>query len=158
MNKNGKPRGLPPPKTAFKPGQSGNPKGRPKKGQSFKEIIAELSGLEDITGPDGKKISRKQAVTEKLYARAIRDGDVSAIRLIIEKLDGKEPQPISGGTDDDGEPIPVVVAVVQKRSIKEWQKEYNRSGSHSPVKQKPSRVRRSNCSSEEPKAEGNPTS
>ena len=136
----------------FKPGQTGNPKGRPKKGESMTDILGELAGIKDVTLPSGEKVTRKRALVERLWAKAIRDGDTTAIKFIIERLDGKTPQVIQGPDDEDGNPIPVaVVQVVRKRSIDEWQQEYTSrqsSGSPSPDKPKPSRARRSSSSSE----------
>lgn len=141
----------------FKPGQTGNPKGRPKKGESMTDILGELAGIKDVTLPSGEKVTRKRALVERLWAKAIRDGDTTAIKFIIERLDGKTPQVIQGPDDEDGNPIPVaVVQVVRKRSIDEWQQEYTSrqsSGSPSDDKPKPSRARRSRSSSAGQRAE-----
>jgi len=148
---------VPPAGRPFQKGKSGNPRGRPKKGESMTDILGELAGIKDVTLPSGEKVTRKRALVERLWAKAIRDGDTTAIKFIIERLDGKTPQVIQGPDDEDGNPIPVaVVQVVRKRSIDEWQQEYTSrqsSGSPSPDKPKPSRARRSRSSSAGQRAE-----
>ena len=62
------------PKTAWKPGQSGNPKGRPPKGDTMTEA---LMGKVD-----------KDAVAAKLYEMAM-DGDIAALKYIYDRVDGK---------------------------------------------------------------------
>lgn len=102
------------PRTAWKPGQSGNPNGRPKKGKTLSDIL-EKHGAKRIvktTGPDGeiKYISQKEALAKKLWELAIT-GDVAAIKYIYDRIDGKptesidfmqiDPQPIVVERDDD---------------------------------------------------------
>jgi len=48
----------------WQPGESGNPKGRPRKGKALTEII-KLAGSRMVDGPDGSRISSK-----RLMARA----------------------------------------------------------------------------------------
>ena len=62
------------PRTAWKPGQSGNPKGRPPKGDTMTEALKE-------------KVD-KEAVAEKLYAMAM-EGDIAALKYIYDRVDGK---------------------------------------------------------------------
>lgn len=64
-------------------GQSGNPKGRPKRGQAMADALrAVLRGK----GSDGRP--NRRAIAEKLISMA-RDGDMDAIKLIFERIDGK---------------------------------------------------------------------
>jgi len=88
----------PSPDTRWKPGQSGNPNGRPK--FSILSIIKEK--LKDI--PDGrKKISRCEALVE-IYLRDIekrRDG--VAIRDLLDRVDGRAMQRIQVGNEKDEE-------------------------------------------------------
>ena len=71
-------------KTTWGPGQSGNRKGRPQKGSTYAEIVQMKSEANDIKLSSGEKISRKEAVVEKLYSKAIQDGDMTAIRMLLE--------------------------------------------------------------------------
>lgn len=74
----GKPENLKP----FKPGQSGNPKGRPKELPELKTL------LEDVVGEDGAK-----EIIESLKVQA-RKGNVRAAEILLERMYGKTKQPI----------------------------------------------------------------
>lgn len=82
--------------TPFKPGQSGNPNGRPKK-RPFKEALdrilkEEAKGADESGGLD--------EIVRALYTKA-KTGDVAAIKEIAERYDGKVPQAVIGGDEDD---------------------------------------------------------
>lgn len=72
----------------FPPGQSGNPNGRPKKGQTMTEILSQTLEAQEHEGKTGK-----EALALKLYALAL-EGDVGALKYIFERLDGKPLQAI----------------------------------------------------------------
>lgn len=61
---------------AFKPGQSGNPGGKPKGAQEKRAIVRRM--LEE-KGPD---------VVEKLLSMAL-DGDINAIKIVMERISPK---------------------------------------------------------------------
>jgi hypothetical protein len=77
--------GKPPQASRFKPGQSGNPKGRPKGAIDIHlELEAELS--ETIYVRDGEQelqISKRRALIKSVVAKAIR-GDTRAALAVIE--------------------------------------------------------------------------
>ncbi|MBN2531886.1 MAG: hypothetical protein JXB88_03285 [Spirochaetales bacterium] len=76
--------------STWKPGQSGNPKGRPRKNKTLTEILAKHGKKRDVK--DGEKnISRKEALAKKLWALAL-SGDIAAIRYIYDRIDGKPDQ------------------------------------------------------------------
>ena len=77
----------------FKPGQSGNPAGRPKKEYCLTDILKEQGSLEDVTTEKGEIINRKQAVARKLWAMAM-GGDVIALKYLYDRIDGKPLQTI----------------------------------------------------------------
>jgi hypothetical protein len=87
----------PPKHTRFKPGQSGNPKGRPKKIPAIDELLAEVLGEEK----DGKTAA--QVILMALRAKATK-GDVRAAEVLLERAYGKvkERHELSG---PDGGPI-----------------------------------------------------
>ena len=71
--------GKPPVNTRFKPGQSGNPKGRPRGSKSFASLMrAALSETVQVR-EDGRlrHISRREAIIKSLIARALK-GDARA--------------------------------------------------------------------------------
>lgn len=75
----------------FKPGQSGNPGGRPRS-----QLNALLSQY--LRGKDGRK-AREQKLVEKICALALA-GDMRAAALIWDRMEGKGPEmsdPLSNG-------------------------------------------------------------
>jgi hypothetical protein len=81
------------PKTAWKPGQSGNPNGRPKAGKSFAERIRESLSEEDWT-----------AIIEKATEQA-KAGDKAARDFLLDRTEGKPNQKIDITEHDPDEVI-----------------------------------------------------
>lgn len=86
--------GKPPKKHQFKPGQSGNPKGRPRGSKNFDKILEELFQKKVIIKENGeeRKVSIKAALTQKLLVKALYEGDLKAMDLLfkhIERIDAK---------------------------------------------------------------------
>ena len=88
----------------WKPGQSGNPSGRPPLGTSLTELMRKF--LEEI--PPGQTLSYRDAFIRKVYKLAMEEGSESAIRLIWNYIDGMPVQ--RADITSDGEklagPIP----------------------------------------------------
>lgn len=80
----------PPREHQFKPGQSGNPKGRSKKNNNFAEdVLEEMSEM--ITVQENgklKKITKKRALAKRLIADSL-SGKVSAIKILTPILAGE---------------------------------------------------------------------
>ena len=78
--------GKPPKRTRFKPGQSGNPKGRPKGAKGLNTIVRESLGgkLAVRTSEGTRKISKIEAVLQKTLEKALK-GDARA-QLELMKL------------------------------------------------------------------------
>ena len=76
--------GSPPKEHQFRPGQSGNPSGRPKGARSFKsdlrDELAELVSISD--GANTVEITKQRAIIKRLLQMAIA-GDPRAIATII---------------------------------------------------------------------------
>lgn len=72
---------------AFQKGKSGNPGGRPKRGESLTDILNRLGDGTDVDYSGGK-ISRKQALSEAIWKKAIVDQDLMAIKYIFDRIDG----------------------------------------------------------------------
>jgi hypothetical protein len=85
---------------AFRKGQSGNPGGRPKQ-KEFRDALN--LALKRADG-DKRFLNR---VAESLVAKAVA-GDVSAIREIADRIDGKPAQAVTG---EDGGPLQHTLAV-----------------------------------------------
>lgn len=77
----------------FKPGQSGNPNGRPKKLPEIDKLLA------DVLGEDGEN-SEAKAILKALLTKA-KKGDTRAAEILLDRAYGKPKQPIA----IEGEPI-----------------------------------------------------
>ena len=80
--------GRPPAATRFKPGQSGNPKGRPKGSLNLKtDLRAELSETIQIReGERSLKVSKQRAMLKSLVAKALK-GDARAANVVLMLVD-----------------------------------------------------------------------
>lgn len=76
----------PNPENQFKPGQSGNPNGRPRSGNSWKDIIDNAISLKTEKG-----ISKKEAIILILTEMAL-DGDLKAMEMLMDRTEGKAKQ------------------------------------------------------------------
>ena len=85
------------PKTAFKPGVSGNPKGRPPKARCIPDILQKI-GEEEST-EDGR-YNNLEVIMRKVFEYAV-GGRPWAVQFIAERTEGKAVQPVdvavSGG-------------------------------------------------------------
>jgi len=70
-----------------------NRKGRPKKGNSFAEILRQV-GEEEVQG-----MSKTEAISRKLWAEASK-GEAWAIREIMDRIDGKPTQKVESTVDN----------------------------------------------------------
>lgn len=77
----------------FKPGQSGNPSGRPKVGPTLTDILRELGDLEDVEIRRGEMVARKVALGHKMWNMALQ-GKTEVMRYIYDRVDGKPTQEI----------------------------------------------------------------
>ena len=84
-------------------GKSGNPKGRPKKEQSFTRLLDELGAKKR----PGAKATRDGELAERLWNMAI-EGDMAALKYLIDRRFGrpKESHEITGA---EGGPINIGV-------------------------------------------------
>jgi hypothetical protein len=76
--------GKPPTQNQFKPGQSGNPKGRPKGQPGFYELfLREASRLVKLETPGGvQAVSKAEVVLRRLFNSA-NTGDLGASKLLL---------------------------------------------------------------------------
>jgi hypothetical protein len=75
----------------FKPGQSGNPKGRPKSitlSEAYRKMLAQV----DETDPE--KRTKAEVLAGEMYTKA-KSGDVSALREIADRVEGKAKQTLT---------------------------------------------------------------
>ena len=83
----------------FAPGKSGNPNGA-RKPRAFAEELRMALKATDAADRDGLR-----RIAEALIAKA-EEGDVSAIREVADRIDGKVAQAVTGA---DGEPLVVQI-------------------------------------------------
>jgi hypothetical protein len=88
-------------KHKFKKGQSGNPKGRPKKLPHLEELLA------DILGEDKEGITAAEAILRALRAKATK-GDIRAAEVLLERAYGKAKQGIELSGTNEG-PIQIII-------------------------------------------------
>lgn len=99
--------GKPPPEHRFQPGQSGNPKGRPKGARGFKtELRAALDAPVRLTGSGGmRSITTQAAAIKRLVERAVGKGDLRAIEKLLGYAQLVEadsaPEPLTLEADDE---------------------------------------------------------
>lgn len=88
--------------TKFKPGESGNPEGRPKGSRNLSTILREMLEEEiEVTTESGKEKKKLQDVMiRRLLKAATKSGDLKptelkAIQEIFDRVEGKSPQHIN---------------------------------------------------------------
>ena len=94
----------PPASTRFKPGQSGNPSGRPKKIKSLKaELIEELEELTDVTENGQKLQITKARAIAKALVQAAAGGNLRATTTLLSLFarDPVDTQPTDETTPED---------------------------------------------------------
>ena len=96
----------PPWLTPWKPGQSGNPGGRPKR----KPLTEQLEKILDECGRDPQRRTYARRLVESAVKRAIKK-DTFALKEIWERTEGKVPQAVTGG---NGGPVQFAVAVMYR--------------------------------------------
>jgi hypothetical protein len=82
----------PPNQTQFKPGQSGNPRGRPKKVLSIEEVAQQEARMSVGIVEDGKqkKIEKLRLLLRQHFTLAIK-GDTRSAHLVLKYLPSLEP-------------------------------------------------------------------
>jgi hypothetical protein len=100
----------PPKASQFKPGQSGNPKGRPKGVRNLKtDLLEELRAFVEVPTTGGvRRITIQRAVLRALVEKA-RNGDVRAIQHLTSLIDRV--------IDDDRSEAPATVLERNDRAI-----------------------------------------
>ena len=82
-------------------GQSGNPAGRPKRVKPWKDALDRAIKRRQESDPHAL-----DKLADKLLCK-VDEGDTPAIKELGDRLDGKVPQSIEGGDDDN--PVRLVV-------------------------------------------------
>lgn len=95
---------MPKTQTSFKPGESGNPNGRPPKGYSITEMMKEMLSSK----PEVKETLGKVIITKAL------EGDITAIKTVWQYMDGMPKQNV---TLEGNENKPLYVGLPSRRPL-----------------------------------------
>jgi len=83
-------------KTSFKKGQSGNLNGRPKKGNSFADILEKVLNEKYVIKDENDnviketKLLKKEVLAEAAFQHALK-GNVGYLNMLLDRLEGKVP-------------------------------------------------------------------
>jgi len=90
--------GKPPKATRFKPGQSGNPRGRPKGARGVAKVLEEALSEEILVTVGGQQLqkTKREALILSLVTKAIK-GDMRAAAQTLRLIEAYEEQPKSQG-------------------------------------------------------------
>ena len=93
--------GKPPRAMQFKPGQSGNPAGRPRGAKNFATAIEQELDARVTVTENGRRrrISKREVIAKHLVNKAA-SGDLKAIPLLLNEARAQENNP-AGSTSDD---------------------------------------------------------
>ena len=98
----------------FPKGKSGNPRGRPRDGSSYAEILRGMGALKDVRSSKGELIERKRALCERIWSLAIRDGNLAAMNMIMSK------EPTEPGASEDPRRVLVILQQVILQATRQY--------------------------------------
>ena len=106
----------PPLATRFRPGQSGNPKGRPKGSRNLRTVVAAVAAeLVEIKENDRpRRITKLEAAVKQLANRAAQ-GQERATKNFLDLLDTLESRPQPPEAESFGEADAAVIAELVRR-------------------------------------------
>ncbi len=106
----------PPKHTQWKPGQSGNPKGRPKKSKDFEKLLdAELSQtLRIMENGEARTLSKRELIIKTLVTDALK-GDLRALKLVLPFLVNQ--RVVEGFEPDAGDQAALERIVAQLKEV-----------------------------------------
>ena len=103
----------PPKATQFKPGQSGNRKGRPKGSLNFSTVIEkELNSCVSVTENGRRKQVTKREIIGKQMINKAAAGDLKAIAVVLNETRAQEAVPVGGFSSVQQTLAPVEQAVL----------------------------------------------
>jgi Family of unknown function (DUF5681) len=108
--------GRPPKATRFRPGVSGNPKGRPKGARNFSSIVAATLGERIVVNENGRRrrITKLEAAVKQLVNRAA-GGEARSIQMLITLLQASEARPPQADPEQPTQADANVLRELQRR-------------------------------------------
>jgi hypothetical protein len=108
----------PPSDTRFKPGQSGNPGGRPKRAKNFATAIEDELRARVTVTENGvrRKVSKREVIAKRLVNRAA-EGDLRALPLLLNETRAHENLPTGEAVNEifgGSEEAEVIAGIVQR--------------------------------------------
>ncbi len=87
--------GKPPAQHWFQPGQSGNPKGRPRGARGGATLVNEAldETIQVSAGGRPREMKKREALLAAMIAKAIK-GDVRAASLVVKLMETHDPEPV----------------------------------------------------------------
>jgi hypothetical protein len=130
----------PPKGRRFKPGKSGNPRGRPKGSRSFKtDLAAEMRERITLRDKDGRphRITKQRALIKMIFASALQNekSAVTALLAFMKFFGAAQDEPVTEAADL--EDLDMIRAYVERTETR--RKQQNNSDSNKSIKQKKSR-------------------
>lgn len=110
--------GKPPKHSRFKPGHSGNPRGRPLKNRSIEAMIKRELDLTISISEGGRelRISKREAIVKQFVNRAIK-GDAKPLQMMLAHLEKhKDIEPFTATAADDAELLKALASVSKGNS------------------------------------------
>jgi len=106
----------PPVGTRFRPGQSGNPRGRPKGARNLSTIVAAALSERVAVNENGRRrrITKLEAAVKQLVNRAA-SGEARATQLLLALVQANEARPAQHDADRLGDADAIVVAELARR-------------------------------------------
>ena len=108
--------GRPPAATRFRPGRSGNPRGRPKGDRTLARIVAAALGERVAVNENGRRrrITKLEAAVKQLVNRAA-GGDARVTQLLLALVQSHEARPKRTGAEFASQADAAVIAGLMRR-------------------------------------------
>lgn len=101
------------PATEFKPGQSGNPNGRPKKPPELVKLLA------DVLGEEKDGLTAAEAILKALRMKAVK-GDIRAAEVLLDRAYGKAKQSVDHTTKGEKILTPVTAGTMTREEMLQY--------------------------------------
>ncbi len=108
--------GRPPIRTRFRPGQSGNPRGRPRGARNLAtEIAAALAEKVAVTENGRRRHITKLRATVKQLVNRAASGETRSTQVLLAHIAANEARPAQSDTERLGEADAIVMAELRRR-------------------------------------------